>query len=98
MRFIGVGFYVGICEALVNEGIYQNSIPHLISSDDQNPILLRCLLELCMFFMFSGFHHLSHFSDRLNRSVRRYLIYLGDEYRTIDNVTLLPVAALFRGE
>lgn len=43
-------------------------------------------------------HNLALFSDRLNRPVRRYLLYLGEEYRTIDNVQLLPVAALFRGK
>jgi hypothetical protein len=43
-------------------------------------------------------HNLAQFSDRLNRPVRRYLVYLGEEYRTIDNVRLLPVAALFRGK
>jgi predicted AAA+ superfamily ATPase len=43
-------------------------------------------------------HNLAQFSDRLNRPVRRYLVYLGEEYRTIDNVQLLPVAALFRGK
>ncbi|MBW1896695.1 MAG: ATP-binding protein [Deltaproteobacteria bacterium] len=42
--------------------------------------------------------NLAQFSDRLNRPVRRYLVYLGEEYRTIDNVQLLPVAALFRGQ
>ena len=41
---------------------------------------------------------LKQFSDRRNRPVRRYLIYLGDEYRTIDNIRLIPVAALFRGQ
>lgn len=41
---------------------------------------------------------LAQFSDRLNRPVRRYLFYLGDEYRTIENVQLLPVSALFRGK
>lgn len=43
-------------------------------------------------------HCLAKFSDRLNRPVRRYLVYLGEEYKTIDNVQLLPVAALFRGK
>jgi uncharacterized protein len=43
-------------------------------------------------------HNLAQFSDRLNRPVRRYLVYLGEEYRTIDNVQMLPVAALFRGK
>jgi predicted AAA+ superfamily ATPase len=41
---------------------------------------------------------LKQFSDRRNRPVRRYLIYPGDEYRTIDNIRLLPVAALCRGQ
>jgi predicted AAA+ superfamily ATPase len=44
------------------------------------------------------FHNLAQFSDRLNRPVLRYLFYLGEEYRTIDNVQFLPVAALFRGK
>jgi len=38
------------------------------------------------------------FTDRLDRPVRRYLVYLGEEYRTIGNVRLLPAAALFRGQ
>jgi predicted AAA+ superfamily ATPase len=41
--------------------------------------------------------NLRQFCDRLNRPVRRYLVYLGDEYRTIDNIQLLPIGALFRG-
>jgi predicted AAA+ superfamily ATPase len=41
--------------------------------------------------------NLRQFSDRLNRPVQRYLVYLGDEYRTIDNIQLLPIGALFRG-
>jgi hypothetical protein len=43
-------------------------------------------------------HNLGQFSDRLNRPVRRYLVYLGEEYRTIDNIQLIPAAALFRGQ
>jgi predicted AAA+ superfamily ATPase len=43
-------------------------------------------------------HNLGQFSDRLNRPVRRYLVYLGEEYRTIDHIRLLPAAALFRGQ
>ena len=42
--------------------------------------------------------NLGQFRDRLDRPVRRYLVYLGEEYRTIDNVRLLPAAALFRGQ
>ncbi len=41
---------------------------------------------------------LRQFTDRLNRPVRRYLVYPGDEYQTIDNIRLLPAAALFRGQ
>jgi predicted AAA+ superfamily ATPase len=44
------------------------------------------------------FQNLGQFSDRLKRPLRRYLIYLGEEYRKIDNIQLLPVAALFRGQ
>ena len=44
------------------------------------------------------FNNLLQFSDRLNRPVQRYLLYMGEEYRKIDNVHLLPVAALFRGK
>ena len=43
-------------------------------------------------------HNLGQFSDRLNRPVRRYFVYLGEEYRKIGNIQLLPVAALFRGQ
>ena len=42
--------------------------------------------------------NLRQFSDRLKRPVRRYLVYPGEEYRTIENIQLLPVAALFRGQ
>jgi predicted AAA+ superfamily ATPase len=44
------------------------------------------------------FRNLSQFSDRLNRPVRRYLVYPGEEYRTIDNIKLIPAGALFRGQ
>jgi predicted AAA+ superfamily ATPase len=42
--------------------------------------------------------NLRQFKDRLKRPVRRYLVYLGEEYHTIDNIQLLPAAALFRGQ
>jgi predicted AAA+ superfamily ATPase len=41
--------------------------------------------------------NLRQFSDRLNRPIRRYLVYLGDEYRRIDNIQLLPIGAIFKG-
>jgi len=42
--------------------------------------------------------NLRQFKDRLNRPVRRYLVYRGEEYRTPDNIQLLPAGALFRGQ
>ena len=41
--------------------------------------------------------NLKQFTDRLNRPVRRYLVYLGDEYQTIGNIQLLPIGAIFKG-
>jgi uncharacterized protein len=43
-------------------------------------------------------NNLAQFRDRLNRPVRRYLVYLGEEYHMIDRVQLLPIAAFFRGK
>ena len=43
-------------------------------------------------------HNLRQFKDRLNRPVRRYFVYRGVDYRTLDNIQLIPVAALFRGQ
>jgi len=40
---------------------------------------------------------LAKFSDRLNRPVRRYLVYLGHECRTLENVQLPPGSALVGG-
>jgi hypothetical protein len=40
---------------------------------------------------------LRQFSDRLKRPVRRYLVYLGHEYGSIENIELLPIGAIFRG-
>ncbi len=37
------------------------------------------------------------FEDRLNRPIKRFLFYLGDDYKDKDGVTLIPIAALFRG-
>lgn len=42
--------------------------------------------------------NLRQFRDRLKRPVLRYLVYMGEDYRTLDNVQLLPAAALFRGQ
>jgi len=41
--------------------------------------------------------NLTNFKDRLNRPVKRFLFYLGDAYKKENNVTLIPIAALFRG-
>jgi predicted AAA+ superfamily ATPase len=43
------------------------------------------------------FRNLRQFDDRSNRPVRRFLFYLGEEYRTVDNISLIPIGALFRG-
>jgi hypothetical protein len=40
--------------------------------------------------------NLRRFADRLNRPIKRFLFYLGEEYKTIDDIRLLPVGALFR--
>lgn len=42
--------------------------------------------------------NLRQFSDRLKRPVRRYFIYLGEEYLTIDNIQLVPAGTIFRGK
>jgi len=44
------------------------------------------------------FRNLRQFGTRLNRQVKRFLFYLGDEYRDVDNIKLIPVGALFRGQ
>ena len=43
------------------------------------------------------FRSLRNFKDRLNRPTRRFLFYLGSEYKDQDGITLIPIAALFRG-
>jgi len=43
------------------------------------------------------FRSLRNFKDRRNRPIRRYLFYLGSEYKDQDGITLIPIAALFRG-
>lgn len=40
---------------------------------------------------------LKKFGDSMNRPVRCFLFYRGDEYRMIDNIQLLPIGAIFRG-
>ena len=40
--------------------------------------------------------NLKQFEDRLNRPVRRYLFYLGEDYDTVGTVSLIPIGALFR--
>jgi hypothetical protein len=43
------------------------------------------------------FSTLRNFKDRLKRPIRRFLFYLGDQYKEQDGITLIPVAAIFRG-
>lgn len=40
---------------------------------------------------------LKKFKDSRNRKVNRILFYMGEEYKTVDNVKLVPIAALYRG-
>ncbi|GAB6059591.1 ATP-binding protein [Desulfonatronum parangueonense] len=42
--------------------------------------------------------NLKEFSSPKGLEVRRFLFYMGDDYATVDNVDLIPVAALFRGQ
>ena len=42
--------------------------------------------------------NLRQFGNRLNRPVKRFLFYPGEEYRTVDDIRLLPVGSLFRGQ
>ncbi len=41
--------------------------------------------------------NLANFRNRSDRPVNCYLVYMGEEYRSIDGVKLLPAASLFRG-
>jgi predicted AAA+ superfamily ATPase len=44
------------------------------------------------------FRNLRQFEDRLNRPVKRILFYTGEDYRTVDDIRLLPIGALYRGK
>jgi hypothetical protein len=44
------------------------------------------------------FRNLKNFKDRQNRPIKRYLFYLGDQYKAQDNITLIPIAALCQGK
>ena len=44
-----------------------------------------------------AFRNLRNFTDRLKRPLKRFLFYLGDEHQHKDGITLIPIAALFRG-
>lgn len=41
---------------------------------------------------------LRQFKDRLNRPVKRILFYMGEEYDTNGDITLIPIGAIFRGK
>ncbi len=43
------------------------------------------------------FRNLRQFKDRLNRPIKRILFYTGEDYRTVDDIRLLPIGALYRG-
>jgi hypothetical protein len=42
--------------------------------------------------------NLKQFGASLDRPVRRYLFYLGEEYQMQDDIRLIPVASIFRGK
>ena len=44
------------------------------------------------------FRNLRNFTDRQNRPIKRYLFYLGDQYKNQGNITLIPIASLFKGK
>jgi hypothetical protein len=41
--------------------------------------------------------NLKRFFQNMNRPVRAYLFYNGEEYKKVDGIRLVPIAALFRG-
>ena len=41
--------------------------------------------------------NLTEFSRQMNRQIKMYLFYPGEEYDTIDKVKIIPIAALSRG-
>jgi predicted AAA+ superfamily ATPase len=44
------------------------------------------------------FQNLKQFEDRQTRSIKKILFYLGEEYSEVDDIKLIPVAALYRGK
>ena len=42
--------------------------------------------------------NLRNFEDRQTRPIKKFLFYLGEEYSEIDDIRLIPVAALYRGK
>jgi len=44
------------------------------------------------------FQNLKQFGDRLKRPIKRILFYLGERYRTVDGIRLVPIGALYRGQ
>jgi hypothetical protein len=41
--------------------------------------------------------NLRDFAQKMEKPVKAFLIYKGEKYKMIDNVQLIPAAALFRG-
>ncbi|MFZ1985786.1 MAG: ATP-binding protein [Desulfatitalea sp.] len=44
------------------------------------------------------FRNLKQFGVSLDRPVKRFLFYLGEEYGAVDEIQLMPVGAIFRGK
>ena len=45
---------------------------------------------------FRDVRNLTEFSAKVKKHVNKFLFYSGEEYRTINDVQLIPVTALFR--
>ena len=44
------------------------------------------------------FRNLRQFKDSFKRPVKRFLFYSGEEYSNVDDICVLPIAALYRGQ
>jgi predicted AAA+ superfamily ATPase len=63
-----------------------------------NGILHACEIKATQRPGPKDFRNLKNFQDRRNRPIKKYLFYLGDQYKTINDITLVPIAALYQGE
>ena len=64
---------------------------------------LRSVFNVATLEIFGSFNpavrdvrNLRDFAQKMEKPVKAFLIYKGEKYKTIDNVQLIPAAALFR--